>query len=182
MLKRARLLCYLVLCVSRAVLSVVLGAWSVRFVGWADWVDCRCFLSFVFLGGARCLELSPCSRKHLESTRTTASRHNSQTKHQAPSKPKRQVAKHQTAQQPCTPPAQQHPACAIGWWGKCRCTQALQPPASPTPPPPRPCLLPSMAPRLLTHLSLPPQQHHQPLGMRPLPGTPQLSLSAKPQH
>ena len=35
-----------VLCVSRAVLSVVLGAWSVRFVGWADWVDCRCFLVF----------------------------------------------------------------------------------------------------------------------------------------
>ena len=39
---------------------VVLGAWSVRFVGWADWVDCRCFLSFVFLGVARRLELSPC--------------------------------------------------------------------------------------------------------------------------
>ena len=57
MLKRARLLCYLVLCVSRAVLSVLLGAWSVRFVGWADWVDCRCFLSFVFLGVARRLEL-----------------------------------------------------------------------------------------------------------------------------
>ena len=59
--RRARLLCYLVLCVSRAVLSVVLGAWSVRFAGWADWVDCRCFLSFVFLGVARCLELSPCN-------------------------------------------------------------------------------------------------------------------------
>ena len=26
-----------------------------------DWVDCRCFLSFVFLGGARRLELSPCT-------------------------------------------------------------------------------------------------------------------------
>ena len=25
------------------------------------WVDCRCFLSFVILGGARHLELSPCS-------------------------------------------------------------------------------------------------------------------------
>ena len=25
-----------------------------------DWVECRCFLSFVFLGGARRLELSPC--------------------------------------------------------------------------------------------------------------------------
>ena len=62
MLKRARLLCYLVLCVSRAVLSVVLGAWSVRFIGWADWVDCRCFLSFVFLGVARRLELSPCNK------------------------------------------------------------------------------------------------------------------------
>ena len=49
------------LCVSRAVLSVVLGAWSVRFVGWADWVDCSCFLSFVFLGVARRLELSPCN-------------------------------------------------------------------------------------------------------------------------
>ena len=61
MLKRARLLCSLVLWVSRAVLSVVLGAWSVRFVGWADWVDCRCFLSFVFLGVARRLELSPCT-------------------------------------------------------------------------------------------------------------------------
>ena len=58
MLKRARLL---VLCVCRAVLSVVLGAWSVRFIGWADWVDCRCFLSFVFLGVARRLELSPCN-------------------------------------------------------------------------------------------------------------------------
>ena len=61
MLKRARLLCYLVVCVSRAVLSVVLGARSVRFVGWADWVDCRCFLSFVFLGVAKRLELSPCN-------------------------------------------------------------------------------------------------------------------------
>ena len=39
------------------------GAWSVRFVGWADWVDCRCFLSFVFLGVARPLELSPCNTK-----------------------------------------------------------------------------------------------------------------------
>ena len=28
-------------CVSRAVLSVVLGAWSVGFLGWADWVDRR---------------------------------------------------------------------------------------------------------------------------------------------
>ena len=26
-----------------------------------DWVDCRCFLSLVFLGGARRLELSPCN-------------------------------------------------------------------------------------------------------------------------
>ena len=60
-LKRARLLCYLVLCVSRAVLSVVLGALSVRFVGWADWVDCRRFLSLVVLGVARRLELSPCN-------------------------------------------------------------------------------------------------------------------------
>ena len=34
---------------------------TVRFVGWADWVDCRCFLSFVFLGVARRLELSPCN-------------------------------------------------------------------------------------------------------------------------
>ena len=36
-------------------------AWSVRCVGWADWVDCRCFLSFVFLGDVRRLELSPCN-------------------------------------------------------------------------------------------------------------------------
>ena len=66
---RYRLLCLegtlvTVLRVSRAVLSVVLGAWSVRFVGWADWVDCRCFLSFVFLGVARRLELSPCNTCH----------------------------------------------------------------------------------------------------------------------
>ena len=26
-----------------------------------EWVDCRCFLSSVFLGGARRLELSPCN-------------------------------------------------------------------------------------------------------------------------
>ena len=63
MLKRPRLLCLLVLCVSRAVLSVVLRAWSVRFVGWADWVDCRCSLSFVFLGVARRLEISPCKTR-----------------------------------------------------------------------------------------------------------------------
>ena len=49
------------LCVSRAVLSVVLGAWSVMFVGWADWIDCRCFLSFVFLGVAKRLEIPPCT-------------------------------------------------------------------------------------------------------------------------
>ena len=49
------------LCVSRAVHSVVLGAWSVRCVGWAGWVDCRCFLSSVFLSNARRLELSPCN-------------------------------------------------------------------------------------------------------------------------
>ena len=68
MLTRARLLFCLVLCVSRAVLLVVLGAWSVRCVGRADWVDCRCFLSFVFLGDARRLELSPCdtTRTHLQ--------------------------------------------------------------------------------------------------------------------
>ena len=34
-----------------------------------DWVDCKCFLSFVFLGGARRLELSPCN-----TTRTTPGR------------------------------------------------------------------------------------------------------------
>ena len=28
------------------------------------WVDCRCFLSFVFLAGARSFELSPCNTKH----------------------------------------------------------------------------------------------------------------------
>ena len=36
----------------------MLGAWSVRFVGW---VACSCFLSFVFLGVARRFELSPCN-------------------------------------------------------------------------------------------------------------------------
>ena len=39
----------------------VLGAWSMRCLGWADWIDCRCFLSCVFLGDARRLELSPCN-------------------------------------------------------------------------------------------------------------------------
>ena len=39
----------------------MLGAWSVRCVSWGDWVDCRCFLSFVLLGDARRLELSPCN-------------------------------------------------------------------------------------------------------------------------
>ena len=34
---------------------------AVTFVGWANWVDFRCFLSFVFLGVARRLELSQCS-------------------------------------------------------------------------------------------------------------------------
>ena len=28
-----------------------------------DWVDCKCLLSFVFLGGARRLELSPCNTR-----------------------------------------------------------------------------------------------------------------------
>ena len=40
-------------------------------------------------------------------------------------------------------------------------------PAAPgiaTPPPPRPCFLPSMAPRLHTHLSPPPKQRRTPLG------------------
>ena len=47
----------------------MLGAWSVRFVGWADWVDCRCFLSFVFLGVARYLERSSCNTDLEEPTR-----------------------------------------------------------------------------------------------------------------
>ena len=40
----------------------MVGAWSVRCVGWVDWVNCRCLLSFVFLGSARRLELSPCNK------------------------------------------------------------------------------------------------------------------------
>ena len=56
-------------------------AWSVRFVGWANWVDYRCFLSFVFLGVARRLELSPCNTG-TPTKQTTANQHNSQTKHQ----------------------------------------------------------------------------------------------------
>ena len=51
----------LVLCVSLAVLSTVLGAWSVRCVGRVDWVDGGRFPSCVFLGGARRLEISPCN-------------------------------------------------------------------------------------------------------------------------
>ena len=50
-------------------------------------------------------------REHLHSTQTTANRHCSQTRHQAPSKghPKSQGAYHQPGQQPCTPLAQQPP-------------------------------------------------------------------------
>ena len=50
----------LVLCVSLAVLSIVLGAWSVRCAGRVNWVGFRCFQFLVFLNGARRLELSPC--------------------------------------------------------------------------------------------------------------------------
>ena len=48
----------------------MLGALSVRLVGWADWVDCRCFLFFVFLGVARRLELSPCNTQTTPTSRT----------------------------------------------------------------------------------------------------------------
>ena len=34
----------------------------------AVWVDCRCVLSFVFLGGARRMELSPCNTEMTEET------------------------------------------------------------------------------------------------------------------
>ena len=50
---------YLVLCVSLALLSIVLGAWSVTCVSRVDWVDCRCFLSFVFLGVWSFLHVTP---------------------------------------------------------------------------------------------------------------------------
>ena len=62
----------------RAVLSIVLGAWSVRCVGRVARVDCRCFLSFVFLSGARRLELSPCNTdgSHYYSPSNASSLHN----------------------------------------------------------------------------------------------------------
>ena len=44
-----------------------------------DWVDCRCFLSFVFLGGARRLEISP--RNTPYPCHITASRLTLQTQH-----------------------------------------------------------------------------------------------------
>ena len=40
------------------------NAWCLVCEVWrltVDWVDCRCLLSFVFLGGARRLMLSPCN-------------------------------------------------------------------------------------------------------------------------
>ena len=52
----------------------MLGAWSVRCVGWADWVDFRCFLSFVFIGDARLLELSPCNILPRPTVKPAASR------------------------------------------------------------------------------------------------------------
>ena len=80
---------------------------------------------------------------------------------------------------PPPPPAPSLEALLVG---TCRRARAPQPPASPTKPPPRPCLLPSMAPRLLTDLSPPPQQRHPPLGTWLLRDTPQLSLPARPQQ
>ena len=71
MLKRARLLCSLVLCVYRAAPSdspwcSVCGVCRLT----VDWVDCRCFLSFVFLGGGGLSELSPC-----DTEKATEARH-----------------------------------------------------------------------------------------------------------
>ena len=51
------------------------GAWSVRCVDWADWVDCRCFLSFVYLGDARRLELSPCNTQYGNVHRIAGEKH-----------------------------------------------------------------------------------------------------------
>ena len=74
--RRAWLLCWLMLCGSWAALSMVPQAPVNGASGWClvceVWllavvsVDCRCSLSFVFLGGARCLELSPCYTEKAE--------------------------------------------------------------------------------------------------------------------
>ena len=61
--RRARLLCWLVLCILTPGLPFD-SAWclvcELRRVT-VVWVDCRCFLSFVYLGGAWRLVLSPCN-------------------------------------------------------------------------------------------------------------------------
>ena len=68
--RRAWLLCWLVLCDSWAALPMVPGNWSMRVASWRSFVNinvnvnnlhcvgCRCSLSFVFLGGSKCWELS----------------------------------------------------------------------------------------------------------------------------
>ena len=68
-----------------------LGAWSVRFVGWANWVDCRCLLFFVFLGVARRLELSPCTTE-----KATAARHRPERQHNARSNRRKQCSPNKT--------------------------------------------------------------------------------------
>ena len=46
-------------CAHYTVDATVLGSEVCRLT--VDWIDCRCFLAFVFLGGARRLELSSCN-------------------------------------------------------------------------------------------------------------------------
>ena len=64
---------------------------SVRFVGWADWVDCRCSLSFVFLGVARRLELSPCNTE-----KAPLARHRPERQHNAGSNRRKQCSPNET--------------------------------------------------------------------------------------
>ena len=55
--------------VMRLLGSPVDGAWCLVCEVWllaVVSVDCRCSLSFVFLGGARCLERSPCYTEKAE--------------------------------------------------------------------------------------------------------------------
>ena len=81
----------------------MLGAWSVRCVGWADWVDCRCFLSFVFLSDARRLELSPCNTPSMISwlpvcytRKATPARHRPERQHNTRSNRRKQRSANET--------------------------------------------------------------------------------------
>ena len=55
------------------------------------WIDCRCFLSFVFLGGAKRLGLSPCYTE-----KATPARHRPERQHNACANRRKQCSPNET--------------------------------------------------------------------------------------